>query len=428
MPSQKKKTPLLPPKGAGQGGAAKIDAISANKQPDSKTAVRATKPVAARTKSKQPLPPLAQKQSAVKQSAVKQSAVKQPAVQASVKTTAAVNDRDNTNANVIVTAHTQADQKTNAKSASKVKAKAKAKAQDSSIVLLQLTAKGQKTTDKSLTAYQPGQGGLPFAELLDGLCMAQRDPALQTSQVWGLLTPDFTKRTGLTGQDLRSTIQSNPGYDLYYASAHPELEALYHNPWRSPVVTHPEFVALSRRFLKAAGLSDVPVDAISHSSLFATGHLMVASPAFWEKYVGFVETVFRQVQKNLTAVDQEKLFKEPPVTGRMSHLSLIVARLMSVFLMLKNSKFRAYKIPLPEQEKAMNSHLRLLREMKDLGLQEKSKWHLAAWVNYRGLYLAHVMGKAWILEHIQPITPTDLHATVPIAEVRNPYTTSMQVA
>ncbi|MFY8014543.1 MAG: hypothetical protein ACOVN3_03785 [Limnohabitans sp.] len=306
-----------------------------------------------------------------------------------------------------------------------VKVKPKAQATGGGIQLLQLTAKGQKSSDPSFKAYQPSPGGMGLSEILDALCMAQRDPALQKCTAWGLLTPDFTKRTGLSGKGLRTVIESNPGFDLYYASAHPELEAIYHNPWRSPQVTHPEFVALSRQFLKAAGLSDVPLDSIGHSSLFATGHLMVASPDFWAKYVGFVETIFSQAQKNLSQTDKDKLFKEPFAPGRMSHLALIVARLLSVFLMLKNSKFRAFKIPLPEQEKTMNTHLRFLRELKDLGLAQKSKWHLAAWVNYRGLYLAHVMGKAWIIQHIQNISPTDLHAAVPITEVQNPYNTPL---
>ena len=314
------------------------------------------------------------------------------------------------------------------KTASQAKTEAQAQVKDHGIQLLQLTAKDQKTNDPAFTAYEPNKGNMGFSELLDAVCMAQKDPALQKTKLWGLLTADFAKRTGLTGQDLLAVIEANPGYELYYACAHPELEALYHNPWRSPEITHPGFVALSRRFLKAAGLSDVPVDAISHSSLFATGHLMVGSPAFWEKYVTFVQTVFGQVQKNMNKADQEKLFREPSVPGRMSYLALIVARLLNVFLMLKNSDFRAFKIPLPEQEKAMNTHLRFLREMKDLGLQDKSKWHLAAWVNYRGLYLAHVMGKAWVMKHIQPITPTELHAAVPIAKVHNPYITSIPAA
>jgi hypothetical protein len=38
------------------------------------------------------------------------------------------------------------------------------------------------------------------------------------------------------------------------------------------------------------------------------------------------------------------------------------------------------------------------------------------------------MGKAWVLKHIQAISPTDLQAAVPIAEVHNPYITSMSKA
>lgn len=373
MPSQKKKTSPAPPKKAAPVVAKKTPSADQKKKPVPRVVASKSKQVATKAARLQPL--IEQNTTVVKKTASK--------------------------------------------------AKTQAPAKDNGIQLLQLTVKGQKTNDPAFKAYQPSKGSMGFSEVLDALCMAQRDPALQKSTVWGLLTPDFTKRTGLTGQDLLTVIKSNPGFDLYYASAHPELEAIYHNPWRSPEVTHPEFVALSRRFLKAASLSDVPVDSISHSSLFATGHLMVASPGFWEKYVGFVETVFSQVQKNLNVAEKEKLFNEPPVPGRMTHLALIIARLLSVFLMLKNSNFRAFKIPLPEQEKTTNTHLRFLREMKDLGLTQKSKWHLAAWVNYRGLYLAHVMGKAWIMKHIQPITPTDLHAALPIAQVHNPYTTSL---
>jgi hypothetical protein len=377
MPSQKKKTNPAPPKKAAPVVAKKVSSADPKKKPVPR--VVASKPKQVATKASRTQPLIAQQKTVVKKTA----------------------------------------------SIAKTQAKTQAPAKDNGIRLLQLTVKGQKTNDPAFKAYRPNKGSMGFSEVLDALCMAQRDPALQKSTVWGLLTPDFTKRTGLTGQDLLTVIKSNPGFDLYYASAHPELEAIYHNPWRSPEVTHPEFVALSRRFLKAASLSDVPVDSISHSSLFATGHLMVAAPGFWAQYVAFVEKVFSQVQNNLSTVDIDKLFNEPPVPGRMTHLALIIARLLSVFLMLKNSNFRAFKIPLPEQEKTTNTHLRFLREMKDLGLAQKSKWHLAAWVNYRGLYLAHVMGKAWIMKHIQPITPTDLHIALPIAQVHSLYSTSL---
>jgi hypothetical protein len=62
----------------------------------------------------------------------------------------------------------------------KVKPKAKAQATGSGIHLLQLTVKGQKSSDASFKAYKPSPGGTGLSELLDALCMAQRDPALQS--------------------------------------------------------------------------------------------------------------------------------------------------------------------------------------------------------------------------------------------------------
>jgi len=295
----------------------------------------------------------------------------------------------------------------------------------SAIRLLQIAGKGG-ATDPAFEAYQPEPSAWQFSAILNALFAAQRDSALQKSELWGLMTVNFTPRTGMSGQDLLKVIESNPGFDLYYASAQPELEAVYHNPWRPPEVTHLGFVDLSRRFLKSAGLSDAPVDSLSDSALFATGHLMVATPLIWEKYTVFVAGVFAKAQKNLSPADHAMLFKETPVAGRMTYLSLIVARLLSLFLMLRDSTFRAYKITLPEQEKSLNNHLLFLRDMKDIGLARKSKWHLAAWLSYRGLYLAHVMGKAWILKHINGITPSNLHTAMPVPQVVNSYNRAIQ--
>jgi hypothetical protein len=312
-----------------------------------------------------------------------------------------------------------------AKTSGKGKIKRVGKKSDSGIRLLQI-GKPVDVKDKVFEPFHFDSGKFNFSYVLDGILSAQSDASLQSCRLWGLMTPDFSQRTGLDGERLLSLIEANPGFDLYFCSAHPEVEALYHNPWRTPEVTHAGFVALSRRFLKAAGLSDAPVDSISHSSLFSTGHLIVATPEIWAKYVNFVKMVFERVQKNLNSDDLKALFEEKQTAGRMTYLALIVARLLSVFMMLKSSEFRAFKIPLSEQENSMNSHLKFLREMKDFGLVQKSKWHLAAWLNYRGLYLAHVMGKAWIDKHIKEITPMELHAGMPVSAVVSPYVKSIQ--
>ena len=262
--------------------------------------------------------------------------------------------------------------------------------------------------------------------MLNALRIAHRDAAVQQSSHWGLLPPDFTQRTLMTGIELEAAIADNPGFDLYYCSANPELEAVYHNPWRSPAVTHPDFVSISRAFLTAAGLSDAPVDAVSHSSLFATGNLMVATPAVWSQYLAFVEQVMETAFGALDRALAERLYSEVPTGERMTYLALISARLLGVFLMMRNSQFRALKVPLVKQERALNPHLRVLREMKDIGLEQRSRWHLTSWGTYRGLYLAHVMGKAWVMEHIKAITPTSALTAVPVPEVSNPYPRSFQ--
>ena len=268
-------------------------------------------------------------------------------------------------------------------------------------------------------------GALP---MLNALRLAHRDTAVQQASLWGLLPRDFTQRTLLTGVELEAAIADNPGFDLYYCSANPELEAVYHNPWRSPAVTHPEFVETSRAFLTAAGLSDSPVDAISHSSLFATGNLMVATPALWSQYLAFVEKVMGTAYGALDRTIADRLYKEAPIAGRMTYLALITARLLGVFLMMRDSKFRALKVPLVKQERALNPHLRVLREMKDIGLEQRSRWHLTSWGTYRGLYLAHVMGKAWVMEHIKATTPTAALTAIPVPTISSPYPRAFPVA
>jgi hypothetical protein len=302
-------------------------------------------------------------------------------------------------------------------------AASKAKAAPPALRLLQLTGDGTRAN----AGFEPYFAAPPNAieglqlPILDTLGELAQDTQLQKSRLWGLMPADLTARTGLDAVQWRAAIEANPGYDLYYCSAHPEVEAVYHNPWRAPVVTHPQFIDISRKLFKAAGLSERPLDAISHSSLFATGHMMVASPAVWKQYLAFASLFFAQAITKLDPATQTTLFAEKPEAGRMTHLALIVARLPGLFLMLKNAQFRAYKLPLPAQEKALNQHLRMLREMKDQALEQGSSWLAASWSGYRNLYLGHVMGGPWLLKHGNAINPEVMHTAVPVAQVYSPY-------
>jgi hypothetical protein len=271
--------------------------------------------------------------------------------------------------------------------------------------LFQVKVKGQALTDSLCEPFTlPAIGTMP---LIDGMRMLSQDQALQNSPLWGLLPADFLKRTGLNSSTLGQAIAARPGFDIYFCHAHPELESVYHNPWLQAETTHPNFLVLAREFLKAAGLPDAPLDALSHSSLFATGHLIVASPSFWADYLAFIEKALSQALLNVGKTARVALFEEQTTAGKFSYLYLIVARLLGHFLLAQASPWKACKLSLP-QNTAMNPHLRLLREMKDTAVTQQSRWLTACWANYRAIYFAQTLGKGWMANHLPAISPKNL--------------------
>jgi hypothetical protein len=278
------------------------------------------------------------------------------------------------------------------------------------VQLFQVTPSGVNLADAACEPFALKNAGV--LPLVDGLRQLSLDPAVRTSPHWGLLPHDFTQRTGLTGEALREAIAAKPGFQVYFCHAHPELEALYHNPWLQAEVTHPNFLLLAREFLKAAGLSDAPLDTITSSAHFATGHLVVATPEFWDDYLAFVDTAVAKANAGLGKTARTALFEQPLQAGKFSYLYLIVARLLGIFLTLKDRPGKSCKLVLPT-EKDLNVHLRLLREMKDAAIVQKSRWMTACWANYRALYFAQTLGKPWMKTNLPAISPKSLRMGAP---------------
>jgi hypothetical protein len=268
-------------------------------------------------------------------------------------------------------------------------------------------------------------GTLPY---LDAMRRVSADPALKGCLCWGMLPQDFTGRTGLGAAELRQFIYSHPGYDLYYLDAHPEQEAVFHSPWQQAEIEYPGFLGLMHEFFAAVGLPDQPLDAITHSALFATGNLIVASPAFWEKYLAFCERVLAQAREKLGPAARKALFGEAAAPDTQRKLDLLFARLTGIFLMMKEPGWRACKLPLPGREAVLNPHLRLLREMKDLALTRRSRWMVFCWANYRTLYFAQAMGKQWATRNFKVLNPERLNLVVPTGTIDYAYPRTEQAA
>ena len=291
--------------------------------------------------------------------------------------------------------------------------------------LFQVTPAGVTLADATCEPFKLQEEG--FLPLVDGLRQLSLDPAVRKSPYWGLLPSDFMQRTGLTGETLRLAIAAKPGFEVYFCHAHPELEAVYHNPWLQAEVTHPNFLLLAREFLKAAGLSDAPLDTLTPSALFATGHLVVATPEFWDDYLEFIDQAVTKAQAGLGKTARMALFEEPLQTGKFSYLYLIVARLLGIFLTLKDRPGKSCKLVLPT-EKDLNVHLRLLREMKDAAIVQKSRWMTACWANYRALYFAQTLGKPWMKTNLPAISPKSLRLGAPALGIDYAYPHTTEAA
>lgn len=345
--------------------------------------------------------------------------VAKPVAKKAAKTTA------QTAAPAAVTTAAKAAPKTAAKTAAKNAPKTGPKAVPTvptTLRLYQIQADASAPADSHLHPWPQPEGGLlPW---LEALLQIHQQPDAQNSDHWGLMPDNLTLRTGYTGAQLQSAIRARPGFDVYFCHAQPELEAVFHNPWMQAEANHPGFIAIAREFLQAAGLPDIVTDTVTHSAAFATGHMIVARPAFWANYISFLDQTLKTALPRLSEATRNSL-NTPHKAGQLTPLHLIAARLPGLFFMRKDQPWHICKLPTP-QDRELNPHLRLLREMKDTAVELKSGWLTACWANYRTLYLAQTAGASWMGVHMSAITPQQLLLGTHPTHVQYRYSTTTQ--
>ncbi len=214
------------------------------------------------------------------------------------------------------------------------------------------------------------------------------------------------------GQDLVKYIEAHPGCDVYFCNPVPENEALYHNLWVQGETAHPQFLRLMQAVFKVIGLPMEELISIQSSDMTSAANYFVATPKFWAAYLPWVQTVLSLANKKLPAEVRDlmhsPLADDRGLHGGATYVPFIIERLFPIFMKTQGKDLKACKVPLPERERELNVHLKLLREMKDVAHRTKSAWLAACWVNYRNLYLTQVRGKEWCTKHLRAITPTDI--------------------
>lgn len=232
------------------------------------------------------------------------------------------------------------------------------------------------------------------------------------AELWGALSWRFTEKTGMSGADWVKNIQANPGCDIYYCDPYPVNEALFHNMWTHGETCHPQFLALCQAIFQVAGLPAEELTSVSPSNEFSAANYFVGSPKFWAAYLPWVAGILSAANKKLPPKVRDlmhsKQADDRDLHNGATYVPFIVERLFPIFMRTAGKSLKSFKITLPERERELNVHLKLLREMKDVAHKTKSAWLVACWVNYRNLYLTQTNTKEWCNKYLRSITPTDI--------------------
>lgn len=240
----------------------------------------------------------------------------------------------------------------------------------------------------------------------------QNSKHVEGADYWGALSWKFREKTGLGGRQLREVIASHPGFDVYYCNPFPELEGLYHNLWLQGETAHPNFLILCREFFQAAGLDEKAFTLLEPSSGFAASNYFVATARFWDGYLRFISKALDMAEKNMSATAKALVYSSSADRMAMhagaSYMPFIIERLFTVYLNQEHGRFKAHKFPCAQTEAALNVHLKLLRQMKDVAIGSKSLWLTTCWINYRNLYLQQFYGSRWCKRYLRDITPVNV--------------------
>jgi hypothetical protein len=235
---------------------------------------------------------------------------------------------------------------------------------------------------------------------------------VKDAKLWGALSWRFAEKTGMAGQDLLKVILSNPGFDVYFCNPVPENEALYHNLWQQGETSHPQFLSLVHALFKAVELPEEELIGIESDSLSSAANYFVATSKFWSIYLPWVQNVLTVANKKLPPQIRDLLHSsladDRGLHGGATYIPFIVERLFPLFMKLNQSTLKGFKVALPERDRELNVHVKLLREMKEISHKTKSAWLAACWVNYRNLYLTQVRGKGWCQQNLANITPKEI--------------------
>lgn len=164
----------------------------------------------------------------------------------------------------------------------------------------------------------------------------------------GMFSPKFTLKNHFSISEFIKFSERNPSADVCLTNPFPQLRYWSYNVWMQGEHAHPGLVARSQAMLNAVGirwnLHEIPRHG---ADLLAYGNFWVATPPFWEAYVGEVLSPIAQfLIENPLHPAATGIMEGTRHTDQAPFLPFMIERLFSTYISLEPRwKIAAIEIP-----------------------------------------------------------------------------------
>lgn len=150
----------------------------------------------------------------------------------------------------------------------------------------------------------------------------------------GIFSPKFQLKSGIRGSDFLSFAQAQDGVDVCIVNVFPRIPSYAYNVWFQGEGVHPGLTARAQDLLDAAGIGwDLSATPRHNRSNTCFGNFWVATPRFWDAYVGGVlDPVARYLEDHPRSAVTRAVLEPTTYLVAAPFLPFIAERLFSTYL------------------------------------------------------------------------------------------------
>jgi hypothetical protein len=156
----------------------------------------------------------------------------------------------------------------------------------------------------------------------------------------GFISWKFNQKTGITGQDFKTFILSNPGFDAYFINPFPH-QACFKNVWKQGDYFHPRLSQITDNLLKNAGYQLELFSFENRMDTLCYCNYWVGSPLFWSRYIAFILPLYNYINERATKEELEAINVKADRVIAAPYTPFIFERMFSTFL-ATNPDLKAY--------------------------------------------------------------------------------------